>query len=74
MTARRNPPKGEMPQRRLALELRYAIDVEIKHPTSVNFEKVRQLVTQNRYGVTTRHVEHNLGVARMEWLRRNNLL
>lgn len=64
----------ELPQRRLALELRYAIDVERKKPTNASFQRVRSIIEAHPRGVTSRHVEHNLGVARMEWLRRNNLL
>lgn len=64
----------ELSQRRLALELRYAIDLERKQPTAAHFAKVRQLVEQNPVNVASRHVNHNLGVGRLDWLRRVGLL
>jgi hypothetical protein len=73
-TIRRMPPEGEMPQRQLALELRYAIDVEMLHPTAAGFARVQALIEANPYGVTTRHVEHNLGATRLDFLHRNGLL
>lgn len=70
----RLPPTGELPQRQLALELRYAIDVARERPSGAAFDRVKALVDRHPHGMTSRHVEHNLGLTRNEWLRRNELL
>lgn len=66
--------EGELSQRVLALELRYAIDVARVKPTANAFGRVKALIEANPHGAASRHVEYNLGVARMEWMRRNKLL
>jgi hypothetical protein len=61
-------------QHRLALELRYAVDVAKKYPTEPNVTSVRELIDAHPHGSRSRHVEHNLGQARLEWLYENGLL
>jgi hypothetical protein len=72
--SRRSPPPGELPQRVLALELRYAIDVERKRATAAHFNKVARLIEDNPYGFASRHVRHNLGTERTDWLKRVGLM
>ena len=59
---------SEMPQRRLALELRLAIDRAQLDPRAV--KGVRRLVRKNPRGSTASHVTHNLGPKRRAWLAR----
>lgn len=66
-------PPGELPQRLLALELRYSIDLAVRHPF-VNRERVRRLLFDNPHGAASRHVAHNLGKRRMNWLRKEGLV
>lgn len=68
-TIRRTPPAGELPQRQLALELRYAIDVAKQVNTERSYAKVKELIKGNPTNVRARHIEHNLGVARIAWLK-----
>lgn len=65
---RRTPPPGELTQRRLALELRYAIDVARKADSDASYDRVRKLIRGNPVNVRSRHVEYNLGVERVAWL------
>jgi hypothetical protein len=70
---RRTPPAGELPQRKLMLELRYAIDLVMKLPTDERMKAVRKLIEDNPHGFNSHHVQYNLGVARMDFLRRNGI-
>lgn len=56
-------------QRRVALELRYAIDVARRRPTAEAIERVRHLIAAHRTAFESRHVQHNLGLLRQEWLK-----
>jgi hypothetical protein len=60
----------EVPQRRLAIELRIAIDRAMRHESPRWVSAVRHLVRDNPHGVASSHVTHNLGVARRAWLAR----
>ena len=71
MTRRRREPYG---QRRLVLELRYAIDVAKRQPTEANIARVRSLVEDHPHGVGAGHVRYNLGEQRAYWLYENGLL
>ena len=62
------------PQRRLALELRYAIDIARKQPSVTNAAKVAELIDSHPHGFLSSHVQHNLGQARVVWLYENGLL
>lgn len=66
---RRTPPPGELPQRQLALELRYAIDVAAKTNNERSYARVRALIESSPTNVRSRHVEHNLGATRVSWLK-----
>lgn len=68
MSTRRTPPPGELPQRQLALELRYAIDVAQKTNSEPAYAKVAKLIASNPTNAKARHVAHNLGRRRLEWL------
>lgn len=57
--------RTELPQRLLALELRFAIDDARQ---SGRVTKVRQLLEENPSGARSSHVAHNLGPERMQWL------
>lgn len=61
-------------QRRLVLELRYAIDVAKKQPSIDTIDRVRSLIDAHPHGTRTIHVQYNLGEARLEWLYENGLL
>ena len=67
-------PVERLSQKQLALELRYAIDTARRIPRSDYIATVRTLMEEHPYGTTSRHVEHNLGDARLEWLYENGLL
>jgi len=60
----------EMTQRRLAIELRIAIDRAMRHESPRWVNAVRRLVRDNPHGVASSHVAHNLGAARRAWLAR----
>lgn len=64
-----NPIPGELPQRQLALELRYAIDVATKQPSDASRDRVRKLLKANPVNARSRHVAHNLGATRIAWLK-----
>lgn len=66
--------KEPLSQRRLALELRTAIDVAIRLPRQDHIDKVKALMEDHPHGSTSRHIEHNLGDARLYWLYENGLL
>lgn len=66
--------KGPLSQRRVALELRAAIDIARQRPTSATINEVEAIVRENSRAVGSRHVEHNLGQARLDWLYENGLL
>jgi len=55
------PGGEELSQRALALDLRYYIDLR-------QAATVRRLVTDNPVNFASRHVQHNLGQARLKWL------
>jgi len=61
-------PKDELPQRQLALELRYAIDIARRVNSEASYARVKELIVGNPHNVRSRHVEHNLGVGRLAWL------
>lgn len=63
------PTPDEMPQRTLALELRYAIDQCQRLPSDVNYGRIARLIAGNPKNVRSRHVQHNLGVERLRWLK-----
>ena len=63
---------AEIPQRRLAYELRIAIDRCIRSPGDARFmDRLVSLVDENPRGVWSTHVQHNLGVTRRSWLVAN---
>lgn len=57
--------RTEIPQRRLALELRFAIDDARRTGRTT---QVLRLVKENPQGWRANHVTHNLGPKRMRWL------
>jgi hypothetical protein len=59
---------AELPQRRLAYELRIAIDRAVRSPQPRFIDKVVKLVQENPRGMKSQHVLHNLGVGRREAL------
>jgi hypothetical protein len=61
---------NELPQRRLALELRYAIDIARRVNSEASYARVKELIAGNPHNVRSRHVEHNLGVGRIDWLKK----
>lgn len=78
-----------MSQRKLAMELRYRIDVAIDAeerasftdpgpgyvvPVGPTLERVRELVIDHPQGMLSKHVRHNLGPARLQWLREKGLI
>lgn len=73
------PPQERMPQRLLAMELRYRIDIAMRSeiavkignpaPVSVHIQNVRELVDEHPQGMRSAHVRHNLGPKRLAWLR-----
>lgn len=71
--ARGHLPARELPQRTLALELRYYIDLRFKTPTIAR-DRVRYLLRNHPHGAASRHVAHNLGKRRMDWLRKEGLV
>jgi len=60
--ATRDVQKAGFSQHHLALLLRYAVDKR-------SVEAVRILFDGNPEGVRSKHVIHNLGKARIQWLR-----
>jgi hypothetical protein len=69
MTARR---LGTLTQRALAQALRYQID-QSQLRGEPHIELVRTLIANNPHAFQSRHVQHNLGVYRLDWLRRQGL-
>jgi hypothetical protein len=61
---------AELPQRKLAYELRIAIDRAMRSPQPRFLRKVTQLVEENPRGAGSRHVTHNLGRGRRAYLAR----
>jgi len=61
-------------QKRLTLELRYAIDVAKKAPSEPNIQRVKELIDDHPLGVRSHHLVYNLGEARLYWLYENGLL
>jgi len=61
-------------QRMLALELRTAIDMARRAPRPDYIDRVKSLMEDHPHGSTSRHIEHNLGDARLGWLYENGLL
>jgi hypothetical protein len=62
-----------LPQRQLALELRYYIDLVPKLPFIAR-DEIRYLLRTSPHGAKSKHIEHNLGKRRMEWLRKEGLI
>lgn len=58
----------ELPQRRLAYELRIAIDRAMRSPQPRHINKLLHLLAANPRGVQSSHVQHNLGVARRAYV------
>ena len=67
------PRIDPMGQRELALALRYHIDLAIQRGDQ-HRDIVARLVRTNPTSVRSRHVAHNLGVARLAWLEDQGLL
>lgn len=61
------PADDKLTQHLLALGLRYSID-------KASVEAVRLLFDENPWGVRSRHVAHNLGKTRMQWLREKGFI
>lgn len=61
-----------MSQRELALALRYHIDMaQIRG--AQHHDIVRSLLAANPTAFRSRHVQHNLGIARLRWLATEGL-
>jgi len=61
----------EVPQRILAQVLRAKVDIMRRHPYQNNAPRrreVRELIERNPHNARSRHVQHNLGKARLDWL------
>jgi hypothetical protein len=69
-------PVEGMAQKRLALELRFEVDHARRYPHDrvQAIKRMIRLASENPVGIRSRHVEHNLGVERMRWLRENGVL
>jgi hypothetical protein len=62
----------KIPQRRLAYELRIAIDRCMRQPGERRFrDRLMRLIEENSDGVWSSHVQHNLGVTRRTWVDAN---
>ena len=59
----------QLPQRVLLYELKRAIDRARHSPQPRWVEAVDALVEENPNGMKSKHITHNLGAARLEWLR-----
>jgi hypothetical protein len=66
------PRIDPMTQRELAQALRYQID-QSQLRGEPHIDMVRALVTENPHAFRSRHVQHNLGVFRREWLEEQGL-
>lgn len=62
------PDDNPWGQRRVALELRYAIDLARRSGKPTDEERVRHLISAHASAFRSRHVQHNLGAARLAWL------
>lgn len=65
-------------QRRLALELRYAIDMarQAQHrgwAWNGHRQRLIQVIADHPEGMASRHVLHNLGSDRIDWLAREDI-
>jgi len=58
-------------QRRLSSELRAAIDIAARRPSSTSYGLVRLLLDDHPIGSKSSHVQHNLGARRLRWLEGN---
>lgn len=56
----------ELPQRQLAQELRFAIDDARRTGRT---SKLYQLLEENPRGWEASHVQHNLGIERVRWVK-----
>lgn len=65
---RARPTAAPWSQRRVALELRYAIDLARKSGKPTDDERVRNLIEIHASAFRSRHVQYNLGAARLAWL------
>lgn len=65
------PELTEIPQRRLALELRFWIDYTMRRPTFANKTVLRLMIEDNPTGWASSHVQHNLGERRLAWIEEN---
>lgn len=54
----------ELPQRKLAVELRIAIDRAMRSPQQRWYEAIAKLIYENPNGWGSSHVTHNVGEAR----------
>ena len=68
MTPRIDP----LTQRVLAQTLRYQID-QSQMRGDPHIEIVRSLIAENPHAFRSRHVQHNLGLYRLEWLREQGM-
>lgn len=71
MSRRRVDP---IPQRQLALLLRYHIDSASMRNESDHVTAVRSLVDQNPRSSFSKHVIHNLGKHRIRWMIERGIL
>jgi len=56
-------------QQRFALDLRFRIDTAVKYPTQRNRTEAVDLARSQPLALASRHVQHNLGAKRLEWLK-----
>lgn len=74
-----------LPQRLLAAELRYRIDVAMRAegvapgnasvtPIGPSLGRVRELADKHPKGLRSQHVRHNLGAARLGWLKTKGII
>lgn len=61
-------PQEEYAQRNFAYQLRFAIDTARKYPTKRNVEEAVALARSQPAALRSRHVSHNLGKTRLDWL------
>jgi hypothetical protein len=78
-------PAEPMAQRLLAVELRYRIDVAMQAEAAVAagtrevapnqyLDNVRELVERHPRGLRSAHIQHNLGPARLGWLKEKGMI
>lgn len=62
-------PDEAVGQRRFAMDLRFRIDTAITYPSPRNREEAIALARSQPATLASRHVQHNLGSRRLDWLR-----